>query len=185
MELKELIRIRYPKISLLAAAIISAYILFGNQSVEQYVSGLGVLGYLGVFIAGMMFAFGFTAPFAVGFFIILNPQNIWLAGVIGGMGALISDLAIFRMIRFSFMDEFKKLENTKLMKSAGRLIERSLGHKIKLYLMYSFAGILIASPLPDEAGVTLLSGLTKISATTLAIISFTLNTLGIILILSL
>ena len=49
--------------------------------------------------------------------------------------------------------------------------------------MYAFAGILIASPLPDEAGVTMLAGLTKISVKSLALISFILNTLGIIILL--
>ena len=51
--------------------------------------------------------------------------------------------------------------------------------------MYAFVGILIASPLPDEIGVIMLAGLTKINFKILAIISFILNTLGILIILSL
>lgn len=173
----------YPKLTTLVICIILAYFLFSNPSTQTYVSHLGNYGYLGVFIAGMLFAFGFTAPFSVGFFISLNPSNIWIAGIIGGLGALVSDLIIFSTIKVSFEDEFKRLRNSKTFVGITRLIERNIKEKIRIYLMYAFAGILIASPLPDEAGVTMLAGLTKINAKSLALISFILNTLGITIIL--
>lgn len=131
----------------------------------------------------MLFSFGFTAPFAVGFFLALNPQSIIMAGIIGGMGALIADLIIFKFIRVSFTGEFKRLEKTKALKEVGLLIEKKLKHRLKVYLMYALAGIVIASPLPDELGVIMLAGLTKIKIHSLAILSFLLNTLGIIIIL--
>jgi len=175
----------YPKLTALVICIILAYFLFSNPSTQTYVSHLGSYGYLGVFIAGILFAFGFTAPFSVGFFISLNPANIWIAGIIGGLGALMSDLIIFSTIKVLFEDEFKKLRNSKTFVRITRLIERGIKEKIRIYLMYAFAGILIASPLPDEAGLTMLAGLTKISAKSLALISFILNTLGILILLTL
>jgi uncharacterized membrane protein YdjX (TVP38/TMEM64 family) len=168
---------------LLVLAIILAYILFRNPTIQDFISHLGTLNYLGIFIAGMLFAFGFTAPFSVGFFISLNPSNIWIAGIIGGLGALISDLIIFSTIKISFEDEFKRLRNSKIVVKLTRLIERNLTKKIKVYLMYAFAGILIASPLPDEAGITMLAGFTKIKVKALAVISYVLNTIGILVIL--
>jgi len=48
---------------LLVLAIILAYILFRNPFIQSYISHLGALSYLGIFIAGILFAFGFTAPF--------------------------------------------------------------------------------------------------------------------------
>jgi len=50
--------------------------------------------------------------------------------------------------------------------------------------MYLFAGVFIASLLPDEAGVIILAGLTKLSARALSVIGFVLNSLGILIILS-
>jgi len=94
-------------------------------------------------------------------------------------------LIIFHTIKISFEDEFKKLRNSRPIVRIMNLFERSINEKIKVYLMYAFAGILIASPLPDEAGVTMLAGLTKISAKNLAITSFILNTSGIIVLLML
>ena len=56
-------------------------------------------------------------------------------------------------------------------------------HRIKKYLIYSFAGLVIASPLPDELGITLMAGFSKIKPLKLFLISFTFNTLGIIVML--
>ncbi|HLF53600.1 MAG TPA: hypothetical protein VI544_00290 [Candidatus Nanoarchaeia archaeon] len=182
-EIKLISGFDYPKLAGLVIAIIAAYFIFSNPQIAGYVSKLNGLGYLGVFIAGLFFTFGFTAPFAAGFFITLNPENIWLAAFLGGFGAMLGDLLIFKFIRFSFIDEFQRLENTRVMRKTSSLIDRTLGHKIKIYIMYALAGLLIASPLPDEAGVILLAGLTRIKANILAIISFIMNTLGILILL--
>lgn len=175
-------RLKYPKFFILIAAIILAYKLFTNHTVLNYISGIGNFGYLGLFIAGMFFSFGFSAPFAFGFFIVLHPSNIFLASLIGGSGALVSDLLIFKFIRITFEDEFETLKRENLVKNTNKLIRRSFGLKTRNYLLYFIAGILIASPLPDEIGVTMLAGLTEIKQRTLGYISFTLNSLGILVI---
>jgi hypothetical protein len=174
---------KYPKLTGLVLAIILAYVIFSNPFVAGFISGLGNWGYLGVFITGLFFSFGFTSPFAAGFFITLNPGNIWLAAFLGGFGAMLSDLFIFNIIRFSFMDEFKRLERTKVLKRVEHYFENGLAKKIKIYLLYVFAGFLIASPLPDEAGVIILAGLSRIKQSTLAVISLICNTLGILVLL--
>ncbi len=81
------------------------------------------------------------------------------------------------------MDEFQKLESTHPAKKLNQLINKSIPHKIKIYLIYLFAGVIIASPLPDELGVTMLAGLTHIKPIPFAIISFITNSLGIAIIL--
>ncbi len=169
----------YYKLTGLIICIILAYFLFNNPSIKDFISGLGSYGYLGIFIAGIFLALGFTSPFAAGFFIVLNPTNLWLAAIIGGLGAVAGDLMIFHSIRFSFMDEFERLENEKIMRAAKNLLDKTIGKRIELYLMYALAGIFIASPLPDEAGVTMLAGLTRIDTRHLATISFVLHAIGI------
>ena len=173
----------YPKITLLIILIVLSYYIFKNPQVDNFVAGLNNWSYLGIFIAGMLFSFGFTTPFAIGFFIILNPENIILTGLLGGFGALISDIFIFKFIRFSFLDEFNRLEHTKIIKKISHLIENNFGHKISIYLLYIFAGIIIASPLPDEVGVMMFAGLTKIKPLLFVTLSFIFNSLGIMLLL--
>jgi len=81
------------------------------------------------------------------------------------------------------MDEFKILKKTKLYKEIYHIAHKTIHWKIKIYLTYVFAGIIIASPLPDEFGVAMLAGLTKIKPNILAILSFLLSTIGILIIL--
>jgi len=180
---KSIFKFKYPKLILLIILIILAYYIFKNPLISEIINRLGQLNYLGMFIAGMLFAFGFSAPFAVGFLITVHPSNIFLAAIIAGTGALTSDLLIFKWIRFSFQDEFQKIKKSKLSKEINEILNNNLGLKLKIYLIYLLAGIFIASPLPDEIGVTMLAGLTIIKKRVLAVISFVLNTLGILIIL--
>jgi hypothetical protein len=181
--MKRFFRFKYPKLTLLILISIIAYGMFSNPDVAGAVASLGNLSYLGVLIAGMFFSFGFITPIAVGFFVTAAPGNILLAAIIGGLGATLSDLLIFIFFRFSFKEEFARLSKTTAIKELSTLMDKELGHKIKVYFMYAFAGLIIASPLPDEAGVLMLSGLSKIKASRLAIISFIFNTLGILVML--
>lgn len=178
---KHLVGFKYPKILLLVVSAVLAYFLFSNPSVAGFISNLNKLSYLGIFIAGIFLAFGFTTPFAVGFFITLNPENLWLALIIGALGSAFGDLLIFRFIKMSFMDEFNRLEHTKIIRETSKLMEKEVGHKIKIYLMYIFAEFIILSPLPDEAGITLLAGLTKIHQGFLTLSSFILHLIGLLI----
>ena len=176
-------KFQYPKITGMIITILLAYWIFRNPNVEWFVAHLGPYSYLGTFLAGTLYSFGFTSPFSSGFFLFVEPENIFLAAAIGGFGALISDLLIFKLIRFSFKDEFEMLRNSKTAVKLGKIIDKYLGKKIKVYLLYALAAFFIGSPLPDEAGIILLAGLTKIKTSSLSVISFLLNSLGILVIL--
>ena len=181
--MKRLFKFKYPKLVLLVILVIISYIVFRNPHVNILVQGLGNLDYIGLFIAGLLFSFGFTTPFAIGFFLISNPSNIYLAALIGGLGALISDFAIFKIIKFSFMDEFNLLQKTEPVRGIEKIMTSHLPSRIKLYFLYVFSGIIIASPLPDELGVTMLAGLSHIRASIFLLISLICNTLGILVLL--
>lgn len=182
-----LFKLKYPKISIFIILIVVAYFIFKIQYVNQFVSSLsfGSLGYFGIFIAGILFSLGFTAPFAVGFFLLLNPSNIWLAAVVGGLGSLLADLSIFEFDKLSLEDEFRKINKSKPSKKINQLIKNLFGKKANIYLTSFIACIFIASPLPDEFGVTMIEGLTKINVKMFILISFILHTLGMLILLSL
>lgn len=182
--MKRLFKIKYPKLLLIAAFTLISYFTFTNADVSFFISNLGKLSYLGMFIAGILFSLGFSTPFAVGFFVTAEPANIFISSIIGGAGALISDMLIFKFIRLSFMEEFKRLKRTKAIREAHSLISNNISRKISNYLLFIFAGIVIASPLPNEVGVSMLAGMTKINPRLLGIVSFIMNTLGIYILLS-
>lgn len=173
-------RWRYPKLTILILVTILAYFLFKNPQIAAFFSQADETShYLFSFIAGILFAFGFTTPLAVALFIIINPENILLTTAIGSLGSVIGDLLIFNLIRFSFMDEFHRLEREKSVRELEALSNKEFSRHVRNYLLYIFAGFVIASPLPDEIGVIMLAGLTKIRQSIFSIISFILHFVGI------
>ena len=170
---------KYPKLLLLLITFIAAYLLFYSRNYTPFNDFILSLGYSGTFVAGMLFTYGFTAAPATAIFLILaQHQNIYLASLIGGIGALIGDLLIFSFIRHSFADEFRKLSREKIiMQFNGRMPDR-----IKKYFLPVVAGFVIASPLPDEIGIMLLAASKAISTKIFGVISYVLNTAGIFVI---
>jgi len=172
--------IKYPKFLLLFITFLIAYLLFYERTHPQFHDFVISLGYGGTFIAGALFAYGFTAAPATAILLILaKEQNILLAGFIGGFGALIGDLIIFNFIRHSFADEIKKLSREKVVK----YINHKTPSLLRKYLLPVTAGLIIASPLPDEIGVSLIAASRNISMKIFSIVSYMLNTAGIFIIL--
>ena len=171
---------KYPKFSLLFITFMIAYLLFYSRDYGLFRDFIAGLGYSGTFVAGMLFTYGFTAAPATAIFLILaEHQNIYLASLIGGIGALIGDLFIFSFIRHSFADEIKKLSKEKVV----LYINHRTPNIFKKYLLPVAAGFIIASPLPDEIGVSLLAVSKNISMKIFSVISFLLNSAGIFVIL--
>jgi hypothetical protein len=180
---KRIFSFKYPKLFLLIALIIIAYFIFSRPFITEFMELFNNLGHLGVFISGILTALGFTTPFGIGLLININPESILIAALIAGLGATIADLFIFKTIKFSFMDEFRRLEKTKAIKEIEKIVNNNKHVLIRHYLLYIFAGLVLATPLPDELGVSMLAGLTTIKPLALAIISFILHTSAIFCIL--
>ena len=167
---------RYPKFLLLFITFIIGYILFSGRDYGPFHDFIVGLGYAGTFIAGILFAYGFTAaPATVVFLIMAEHQNIYLASLIGGLGALIGDLLIFSFIRLSFTDEIERLSREKMV----HYFSDRMPSIIKKYLLPVAAGFIIASPLPDEIGVSMLAASSVISTKIFMLASYFLNTAGI------
>lgn len=177
---KVLSKLRYPKFILLISTFVFAYVLFRGRTFLPLHDLLLSLGYFGTFLTGVFFSYGFTAAPATAILLILaKEQNILLTGFIAGFGALIGDLLIFTFVRASFADEIEKLSKGGVLNH----IHNKIPAVFKKYLVAVIAGFIIASPLPDEIGVSLLAASTNISAKMFFVISYALNTLGIFVIL--
>ena len=172
---------KYPKFLMLFITFLIAYLLFYERNYKPFQDFIVSLGYSGTFVVGILFTYGFTAAPATAVFLILaQHQNIYLASLIGGLGALIGDLFIFSFIRHSFLDEVRKLSREKIL----RYFNGRLPGAIKKYTLPVVAGFIIASPLPDEIGVTMLAASKIISTKIFSLISYALNTAGIFAVLA-
>jgi len=183
---KVLFKFKYPKLLLFVLCIILSYFLFTNSVLDNYLWHLGNWSYLGVFFAGILFSFGFTSPFSAGLLLVMKPENIFLAAIIGGLGSLFGDMVIFKFVKVSFEKEFAKLRKERPFLFIKSTTKRMIKPKIWSYFMFVLAGFFFASPyIPDEAAVTLLAGLSSMSLKKIALISFVCNTLGILFLLML
>ena len=177
---KILSKVRYPKFLLLILTFVIAYIIFSGRNFLPVNNALSSLGYFGTFLAGIFYVYGFTAAPATAILLILaKQQNILLAGFIAGFGSLLGDLLIFNFIRYSFSDEIEKISKER----AIVYLEKKTPTLLKKYLIPVLAGFIIASPLPDEIGVSLLAASKSISMKAFSVLSYVLNTGGIFVIL--
>ena len=179
-----LVLIKYPKLVMLALVTVVAFALFRDDGVQSFFHELGDMEYLSAFFGGMLFAFGFGAPFGVAILLTISGDvNLLAAGVIAGTGALVSDLLLFKFVRMTFQDEIDRLLGSKAFAMLDGLMRRRLPPRVAFYISLGVAGLVISSPLPDEFGVVLMAGLTKVSMKVFAAMCFALNTAGILVVL--
>lgn len=162
----------------LVLSIFVAITLAETGALESLITSTQELRFIGSFIAGILFVSVFTAaPATVALGEIAQSNSAVMVAIIGGLGALVGDLIIFRFVRDRVSEDFSYL--VKISKSE-RLVSV---FKLKLFRwMVPFVGALIvASPLPDEIGVAMM-GLSKIKTSMFILLSFLLNAAGILVI---
>jgi len=178
-----LFTLKYQKILLFILCIIATYFLMNNSTFVNSIQHLGSLNYAGVFIAGLFFSFGFTTPTAAAILIAMKPENLILSAIIGGIAATISDYVIFKFVKISFENEFMELKKERPFLFIKEKFTNKINPTLMHYITFAFGGFLLSSPLPDEAGVMVLTGIMEIKPKTLIAVSFLFKTLGILVLL--
>ena len=187
---------KYRNIMLLVLSIFVAYYILRSEQVVSFIQGFGNLGYPAAFIAGLFFSYGITiAPATVALFNLGQTLNPFLIAQIGAIGTVISDYIIFKFVRDRLLDEIKTLskEVRTLTKPVSSLffweefrvrLWRAVSHsKVWQMMIPVIAGLIIASPLPDEIGVALF-GAVKFDTKKFVVIAYLLNFVGILIIAS-
>lgn len=173
------IKIRKAYILLIGSLIISIFL--STQSwFENIILHLGSFSYFGAFLGGMLFVSTFTVAFGVVILTFLSEtMSPLIIAIIAGTGAVVGDFVIFHFVRYSFIDEIKYL----FYKFGGHNVKVLLNTKYFAWTLPLVGAFIIASPLPDELGVSLM-GLSKIKTSRFLIISFVLNAIGIFFLVS-
>ena len=173
-------KIKYPKLSLFIISVILVYFLFSGLAYKPLHDALVFMGYFGTFLAGLLYPYALTSAAGTGILLILaKEQNLLLAGVIAGIGALISDIILFLFVKHGFSDEVQKLSKETVV----RTIIRRIPDSVRVYLLAIFAGLLIASPLPTEIGIMLMTSIKNMSVKKFVIIVYILHASAIFIIL--
>lgn len=163
---------------LVTLSIVAAILIVKTSAVHAFVGSFYELKYLGSFIAGAFFTSVFTTAPAIAVLGELAQSNsIYFVAIVGGLGAMTGDFLLFRFVRDTFS------EDVRFVLSHSRIWRYHAIFKTKLsrWIMPLIGAVIIASPFPDEIGLTML-GLSKISNKVFFLLSFAFNAAGILII---
>jgi uncharacterized membrane protein YdjX (TVP38/TMEM64 family) len=153
-------------------------VLLVTSGVVQQIIDLFQNSYIVISVlAGILFTSLFTSAIGVASFVVLGQDgyNPFLIAVLGGVGAVIGDTLIFRILKDNILEDIQYITQKY---NKGR-IRKLLRSKSIYWIMPFLAMIIIASPLPDELGIALLAA-SKIRMKYFFLISFILNFIGIL-----
>lgn len=131
-------------------------------------------------IAGVFYTSFLTAPISVAMLIVLAQEgNPIMTALLAGLGAVLGDFLIVKFFR-----ERVSSGLTALIKQLPLQVVSWFLNRFRLGFLLPLSGaIIVASPLPDELGLVLL-GVSKLSYREIAILTYVLNTAGILLIVT-
>lgn len=163
---------------IIVASIIVAYALVRSSVLDVLILSKGDLYVLNSFVAGLFFTSAFTTAPAIA---VLGKLGIahspYIVALFGGLGALIGDFIIFSFVKSHITEDIVYL----LSYVKGKRLRQIFKHRFMRWSLAFVGALIIASPFPDEIGLALM-GLSRISTTRFAIISFTFNAAGILMI---
>lgn len=172
---------KYKNLSFLLLSILFAVWISRFEAFHTFLLGLNSLGYLSIFIAGFLFVSTFTVSTGLVILLILaelySPLEI---GLIAGLGAVLGDLVIFAYVKDKLVNELQDYYDTIDHK---HYVQKILHTKQFRWTLPVIGAIIVASPLPDELGVSLM-GISKMKTYKFLLVSFILNAIGIFLIIS-
>lgn len=165
---------------MLVLSLVAFFILAQTPLIRSVIDQLGSFGYIGAFITGIFFVSTFTAvPATVILFTLANNLHPLEVALLAGAGAMVGDFIIFRFMKDTLFEElgplFRRLNRPKF----SALFKTPYF----AWLMPVIGAAIIASPLPDEIGVSML-GLSKIKKWQFFLVTYILNAAGIFLIVT-
>jgi hypothetical protein len=171
--------LHYPNLVLFLFSI-GLTIILARLGFFQFLVHLPSLGYLGAFISGLLLPFTFAAPLATaGFFYLGALDNFWLVALLGGLGALLSDLLIFSFFQGGLFRELEAIWHNHGRRLLNKDYFVKLFHTKPFYFISLFtAALIILSPFPDELGIAILAYY-RVRPARFVPLSFLLNSLGI------
>jgi hypothetical protein len=163
---------------ILVASILIAIMLAETTFLDTVIFGSTVAAPLKAFIAGVFFTSVFTtAPAIVVLGKLAQTNSLLMVSIIGALGAVFGDFLLFTFVRNRLAADMKYFLNSRAATKFRHMVHMRLFR----YLSPFVAILIIASPLPDELGITLL-GLSKTKTSWFVPFVFMANLIGIIIV---
>ena len=172
---------KYKNLTVVFISIVLAVLLSRFEAFHSFLLHLGSFGYIGAFVAGMLFVSTFTVTTSALILLILaetlSPIEI---GLIAGLGAVAGDMLVFRLVKDNLANEIVDIYNHVDHK---KHLQKLFHSKYFNWMLPVIGAIIIASPFPDEIGISLI-GISKMNTIKFVFLSFILNSIGIFLVVS-
>ncbi len=166
-------------IYIVALSILVAILLVKTDALVAILTSSKELEAWGSFITGMFFTSVFTtAPAIVTLGEIAQSNSVFSTAIFGAFGAVVGDLVIFRFIRDRLSEHLTEVFSHQ---KVGKKLKILWKHKYFRYFTFLLGGLVIASPLPDEIGISML-GFSRMKMSWFLGISFVFNFIGIYII---
>lgn len=173
-------RWRYRNLCFVILSIVIVYISFRIPSVQNLFTHVGDWGYIGAVLAGIFYVITFTTvPALAILYEFSHTLNLLELSILAGFGSVIGDFLIFSFLRKKHILDIEKLGE----RFHASPLYHLLHSRYFLWLTPVLGAIIIASPLPDELGISLLSA-SKLKKWQFILLTFVLDSVGIWLIIS-
>ncbi|HYC79507.1 MAG TPA: hypothetical protein VEC17_00600 [Candidatus Binatia bacterium] len=173
---------RFKNTFLLAISIVVLLIFADHAIIRGIISGVSELKFLGLFFSGFFIVSTFTiVPATLVLSEMSNTYGFWETALLATAGAVLGDFIIFRFIRDTVSDELRPIFN---LIAKEKHIKALFSSPFFAWLTPVVGAAIIASPLPDEIGLTLL-GASRMSNRRFLILVTIIDFIGICLLLSL
>lgn len=171
---------KYKGLTLIFISILLTIFLSKYNFLNEVLFNLRHIPFLGSFVAGILYVSASTA--ALGILILsdlaktLSPIEI---AVIAGLGGAVADFTLFRFFKGDLISEITPIYN----KLGGKHLTQLMYHKYLRWSLPIVGAIIIASPFPDELGISLI-GLSGIKNYQFILLSLVLDIVGVFLLVS-
>lgn len=149
-------------------------LLFTNPAISDFIIDIGQTGGpIAPFIAGAFYSEALTSPAAtVTLFYMGKIYNPILIALVGALGSAFSDFLLYRFLRK------RASQSVEYLARHFRTRYKSTKKTIRILVLIT-ASLILASPLPDELGIAMLSAI-NISVKKMFLISYMMSFLGIL-----
>lgn len=162
---------------LILSVLVAIWIVQGDV-VKQLESALGLFSLVAVFVAGFFFTSMLTvAPATAALAGFSQDMPVLLVALVGGVGAVLADAIVFKLFRDHIGEDVAIVMRTLKIRGFAHFRRSTVARRT----LSIIGAILIATPLPNEIGVSLL-GASRLSSKTFVLIVFALNSFGILLV---
>lgn len=168
------------RVGIFIISISIAWWLVKSGFLDNFIDGVVGLKYVAEIIAGSFYTSFLTSPIAVAMLLVLaKEQDPITLALLAGLGSAITDLIIVKFFRKNINSDFETIAKQFKLDLFTKVLKL-----LKLdFLVPLIGALIVASPLPDELGLFLL-GASKLKDYQILIITYVLNTSGILLIVT-